>query len=685
MTSRSLFAVLMAGALVLAACGDSDSDDATDASTSVVETTAAGSTLSGSVLVSGSSTVEPISVRAKELFNDNVSSDVEITVNGPGTSAGFKEFCPGDTDINDASRAIKDSEAAECVPFVELRVAFDGIAVMVHPNNPLECVEFADLYAISGPESVGNTWGDAEALAASLGSGTTGWPSGDVAVIAPGTESGTYGSYIEIVLEGLAEERAESGDNTAVDGAGDPMLIRDDYAGLPDDNVILEGIASTENAFGWVGFAFAEAAGDSVKILEVKNEAGECVAPSLETIADGSYPVSRSLYIYVNTDKAAANPALVAYVDYYLGDGYVESVANAFAEGVGYVTLPADLKAETDAAWAAAKGGAATEVAAPEPEVEEVALTGSVLVSGSSTVEPISVRAKELFNDNVSSDVEITVNGPGTSAGFKEFCPGDTDINDASRAIKDSEAAECVPFVELRVAFDGIAVMVHPNNPLECVEFADLYAISGPESVGNTWGDAEALAASLGSGTTGWPSGDVAVIAPGTESGTYGSYIEIVLEGLAEERAESGDNTAVDGAGDPMLIRDDYAGLPDDNVILEGIASTENAFGWVGFAFAEAAGDSVKILEVKNEAGECVAPSLETIADGSYPVSRSLYIYVNTDKAAANPALVAYVDYYLGDGYVESVANAFAEGVGYVTLPADLKAETDAAWAAAKG
>ena len=351
-TPRTLLAALLAGVLFLAACGG-DSDD-----TSSSDAGASGSdeSLSGSVLVSGSSTVEPISVRAAELYNDNVSSDVSITVNGPGTSAGFREFCPGDTDINDASRAIKDSELADCVPHVELLVAFDGIAVMVNPNNPLECVDFADLYGIVGPESNGAGWGEAETLAASLGSSTTGWPSGAIDVIAPGTESGTYGSFIEIVLEDRADERAESGENTEVDGDGDPLHIRNDYAGLPDDNVIIEGISSTEGAFGWVGFAFAEAAGDSVKILEVRNEAGDCVAPSLETIADGSYPVSRPLYIYVNTDKAAANPALVSYVDYYLGDGYVESVANAFDEGVGYVTLPDDIKAETDAAWAAAKG-----------------------------------------------------------------------------------------------------------------------------------------------------------------------------------------------------------------------------------------------------------------------------------------------------------------------------------------
>jgi len=358
MNSRQhLVAILAVLALFASACGGGSS--ATGTATGATDTAAgsADSGLTGTVNVSGSSTVEPISARVKELFNANVADGVDITVNGPGTSSGFKEFCPGNTDINDASRPIKDAEAESCVPHVELRVAFDGIAVMVHPSNPLECVNMNDLYALSGPESEGNTWEGAAAFAAELGSGTTGWPSGEVNVIAPGTESGTYGSFIEIVLEDNSEERAEAGEYTpTADENGDNVLIRTDYAGQANDTVILQGIGGTPEAFGWVGFAFAEAAGDSVKVLAVENEAGDCVKPSIETIADGSYPVSRSLYIYVNTDKVATNPALVSYVDYYLGGGYEDSVLNAFDDGAGYVTLPADIKAETDAAWAAAKG-----------------------------------------------------------------------------------------------------------------------------------------------------------------------------------------------------------------------------------------------------------------------------------------------------------------------------------------
>ena len=352
-----MFAVLLSFAMIATACGDDDDSSTSSSSTSSSSSSSSssGESISGSVSVSGSSTVEPISTRVKETYNDAVSGDVEITVNGPGTSAGFREFCPGNTDINDASRAIKDKEKDDCVPYVELKVAFDGIAVMVNPDNPLECVSKDDLYAIAGPESEGNTWEEAQALASSLGSTTTGWPSsGTIDVIAPGTESGTYGSFIEIVLEKKAEARGEEGAFTLVqDENGDDILIRTDYAGQPDDNVIIEGINSSANGFGWVGFAFAAAAGDAVKVLDVLDpDTGECVTPSLATIADGSYPVSRSLYIYVNTDKAASNPALVSYVDYYLGDGYQDGVENAFGPGVGYVALPADIKAETDAAWA---------------------------------------------------------------------------------------------------------------------------------------------------------------------------------------------------------------------------------------------------------------------------------------------------------------------------------------------
>ena len=304
---------------------------------------------------------------------------------------------------------------------------------------------------------------------------------------------------------------------------------------------------------------------------------------------------------------------------------------------------------------------------------------GNINVSGSSTVEPVSRRAAELYED-ICADTVITVDGPGTGDGFKLFCDGETDISDASRAIKESEADTCaengVEFTEIKVAFDGIAVMTSPNNDaVECLSFVDLYALLGGQSEGfETWSDASDLGAGLGSDLAPYPDAPLVISAPGTESGTYDSFLEIVLEGIGEE--EEGE--------DGQFIRQDFSGNADDNVIIEGIAGADTSLGWVGFAFAAENADRVKTIAVSAEpGGECVEPTVDTIADGSYPVSRSLYIYVNNAKASENPALAGYVDFYLGDGYTESVTKAFGES-GYVELPADQLAEVQAAWEAAK-
>lgn len=303
---------------------------------------------------------------------------------------------------------------------------------------------------------------------------------------------------------------------------------------------------------------------------------------------------------------------------------------------------------------------------------------GNINISGSSTVEPVSRRAAELYED-ICGDTVITVDGPGTGDGFKLFCRGDTDISNASRAIKDSEAETCaeagIEFTELKVAFDGIAVMTSPaNTAVECLSFVDLYALLGGQSEDfDDWNDADSLAAELGSDVAPYAAAPLDISAPGTESGTYDSFIEIVLEGIGEE--EEGE--------DGQFIRQDFAGNADDNVIIEGVAGSDTSLGWVGFAFADENADRVKTVAVSEEVGgECISPTIDTIADGSYPVSRSLYIYVNNAKIAENAALAGYVDFYIGDGYTESVTKAFGES-GYVELPADQLAEQQAAWAAA--
>jgi phosphate transport system substrate-binding protein len=298
-------------------------------------------------------------------------------------------------------------------------------------------------------------------------------------------------------------------------------------------------------------------------------------------------------------------------------------------------------------------------------------LSGEILVSGSSTVEPITSIAAEDFT-TANPDVSIQVEGPGTGDGFALFCDGETDISDASRAIKDEEAAACeangVNYVELKIGIDGLSVITSTaNDTVDCLSFGDLYALVGPESQGlDTWDAANELATALGTDFgalhTPYPAAALDITGPGEESGTFDSFVELVLAAPSEAR------------GVDATTRPDYQASADDNVIIENVAGSDSSLGWVGYAFADENADAVKSLEVDGGDG-CVAATPETIADGSYPIARDLFIYVNTDNAASNPALAAFVDAYLSDAGIAAVTEA-----DYVALDAAALDETRAAW-----
>ena len=329
--SARLFALPMALMLLAAACGDGGDDDAApQPGSDTAGAPGSSDELSGDIVISGSSTVEPISIEVARKFGD-VAPGVNVSVTGPGTGDGFQAFCEGETDISDASRAIAPDEIEACeangIEFVEMKVGIDGIAVLTSPDGEglAECLSFADMYALVGPESQGfEQWSDANELAAEL-EGTVGAPFPDVPLVvtAPGEESGTYDSFVEIVVEDIADER------------GQEAQTRPDYQASADDNVIVQGIQGAPSSFGWVGYAFFEANQDTVKAFEVAGEDGTCVAPTPETIADGSYPIARPLFIYASTDKLDEKPALAEFVEYYLSD---EGIASATE--VGYVALP---------------------------------------------------------------------------------------------------------------------------------------------------------------------------------------------------------------------------------------------------------------------------------------------------------------------------------------------------------
>jgi phosphate transport system substrate-binding protein len=300
-------------------------------------------------------------------------------------------------------------------------------------------------------------------------------------------------------------------------------------------------------------------------------------------------------------------------------------------------------------------------------------ITGSLNISGSSTVEPITSLVSEKFR-TANPGVDIAVEGPGTSDGFELFCNGETDLQDASRPIDEDEVAACsengIEPIEIEVALDALSIVGNPSNPISCLTFGDLYALFGPESESFTsWSDANALAADVG-GNGGFSDQPLTIVAPGDESGTYGSFIDLV--GTDDIAAEREIDEAI--AGD---LRANYQISADDNVIIDNAAGTEGGLGFVGFAYAENAGDTIKEFEIDGGDG-CVAPGSDAVIDGSYPLGRSLYIYVNPVKLDENPALQPFVDFYLTDEGLASV-----EEVEYISLPADRIQASRDAWASA--
>lgn len=326
----------------------------------------------------------------------------------------------------------------------------------------------------------------------------------------------------------------------------------------------------------------------------------------------------------------------------------------------------------TPIASTAASTAASAATGSGTPAGSMAPVTGTINVSGSSTVEPISTAVAQLVKA-ANPGFNYTVTGPGTGDGFKTFCKGETDISDASRKIKDEEAATCaaagVEYTELKIAYDGMTVMTSPDNAaVTCLSFADLYALTGPQSQGfDKWSSAQALAKSLGSNTA-FPDADLSITGPGEESGTYDSYVELVITPIASAQTPKQESAT----------RPDYVASANDNAIIAGVEGSPTSLGWVGFAYAQENKDKIKELAVsKAPNGDCVQPTDKTIADGTYPLSRSLYIYVNKAKAASNPAVAGYVDYYLADGTISNVL----ETVPYVNLPADALAATQKVWA----
>lgn len=278
----------------------------TAAANEAAETTAMAAGLSGQIIVDGSSTVFPIIEAVSEEFT-NANPDVQVPVGFAGTGGGFKKFIAGETDISNASRPIKTEEAdalkAAGIEYAEIKIAYDGLTVVVNAANDW-CTDITveELAMIWAPDSKVSLWSDVRAE----------WPAEKIGLYGPGSDSGTFDYFTE-------EINGETG------------AIRTDYTPSEDDNVLVQGVAGDKYAMGFFGYAYFVENEGKLKSLAVNG-----VAPTIETIKDGSYaPLSRPLFIYVKM-TSMERPEVAAFVNYLLTEGTV------LVEEVGYVALTDD-------------------------------------------------------------------------------------------------------------------------------------------------------------------------------------------------------------------------------------------------------------------------------------------------------------------------------------------------------
>ena len=317
-----VLAMMASLAFVVAACGDDDEGNgeaATNGETSSEE-------LSGEIRIDGSSTVFPFAQAAAELFNEE-QPGVQITVGQSGTGGGFEKFCAGETEISNASRPINEEEEVpiceeNAVEFGEVQVANDGIAVATNKDLAIECMTVDQLKALWEPKSKVSSYSDIDPS----------FPDTPVKLFGPGTDSGTFDFFTDVIN-------------------GEEGASREDYEASEDDNQLVTGVAGTEGGLGYFGLSYYEANTDKLNEVQVDGGSG-CVAPTSETVQDGSYtPLSRPLFMYPSKE-AIAKPEVKAFMD------FVAANQQAIAEAAQFVPLTEEQATEAQSALTELEGGA---------------------------------------------------------------------------------------------------------------------------------------------------------------------------------------------------------------------------------------------------------------------------------------------------------------------------------------
>ncbi|HRV90890.1 MAG TPA: PstS family phosphate ABC transporter substrate-binding protein [Anaerolineae bacterium] len=553
--------------------------------------------VTGDIITAGSSTVFPLSERMAERFQDEGYAG-NITIDSIGSGAGFERFCvAGETDISNASRAIKDTEIESCQAIgrepIEFRVGTDALAVVVSQEN--DFIEGATTEELAAIFSTAETWADVN----------PDWPAEPIQRFIPGTDSGTFDYFVEAVFEEDEE----------------PILSASNLQLSEDDNVLVQGVEGSPYAIGFFGYAYYNENQEALKALAVDG-----VSPTEDSAEDGSYPLARPLFIYSDANIIAEKPQVGSFINFYLTNvddeildvGYFPASDAALGEAKAKLGAALGVEMAMGESSSAAPAEGEMAMAGELPAVDPLSVTGDIITAGSSTVFPLSERMAERFQDEGYAG-NITIDSIGSGAGFERFCvAGETDISNASRAIKDTEIESCQAIgrepIEFRVGTDALAVVVSQEN--DFIEGATTEELAAIFSTAETWADVN----------PDWPAEPIQRFIPGTDSGTFDYFVEAVFEEDEE----------------PILSASNLQLSEDDNVLVQGVEGSPYAIGFFGYAYYNENQEALKALAVDG-----VSPTEDSAEDGSYPLARPLFIYSDANIIAEKPQVGSFINFYL--------------------------------------
>ncbi len=528
--------VLVLGLSVLAGCSNDSEEPASSNAPEQTEENGEETTIA----IVGSTSVQPVAEKLGNKYME-MHENVKVEVQGVGSTAGVKACHEGTADIGTASRNLKSGEKEWNL--TEHVIAYDGIAVVVHPSNPVADLKAEEITKIFKGEIT--NWSE------------VGGPDKDILIVSREDGSGTRGAFEEIM------ELIEKVDGKKLSAVREDALIAE------GNGSVRANIAKKEYAIGYISFAYLD---ESVKGLKVDG-----VEAEVANILNGSYGVSRPFLMLTNGEMRSEVKDFLAFV--------------MSAEGQNIV--------------------AEKQIPVITPEIE-----GTVAVIGSTSVQPVAEKLGNKFME-MHENVKVEVQGVGSTAGVKACHEGTADIGTASRNLKSGEKEWNL--TEHVIAYDGIAVVVHPSNPVADLKAEEITKIFKGEIT--NWSE------------VGGPDKDILIVSREDGSGTRGAFEEIM------ELIEKVDGKKLSAVREDALIAE------GNGAVRANIAKKEYAIGYISFAYLD---ESVKGLKVNG-----VEAKVANIQNGTYGVSRPFLMLTN---GQLEPQVKAFLDFIMSEDGQKIVA-----------------------------